>query len=559
MTARQVFEATLIELSKVQAPALKLYEFNYLFNKAINQYINKVYNVYDINQQTTDDLRVLKSTAYLTPKKWNDSNSALHNSISQASSYLSRAHRSIQSMHGATYEVAMPIDYLHLLNCVCIYYVAKQKDCWDAGSYIEIPATRLTADSWSQIVTDIYNRPSPMKPYYYIHNQNNQTNNELLPTDPIIGISETGLPNGTDMTGTYQVTSNGIAVTVAKYEDGSQRYFANINGGLCAIAGLVLNANGGLTYSTEDTAIAVETALNAYTAAKTAEVTALQNYVKTPGTETLGTYTQAKTATSIAAATYNATVQAASAAGSAAAVVISDLECTDAGCLGAESVQTLMFYPNPSETLGWADGNIDKEAETLARTQMNCDYQLYLAAPTEERLTAYEASRSAYLASQASYELQNQNLSSTELSIGKASSNFPRTFKFDMNGDGIPDTNVSLVEKPTAIRTGNVSNVRMEIRYGKDDSLFQLKEVQVDYVKSPQFIRLTQEQIDLTEDTSQIMEFPDYVNQEIINELVHLVMERVNDPRLSNNMSITNTIARQGAQQQQPAQAQAQG
>ena len=56
MTARQIFEATLIELSKIQAPALKLYEFNYLFNKAINQYINKVYNVYDINQQTTDDL-----------------------------------------------------------------------------------------------------------------------------------------------------------------------------------------------------------------------------------------------------------------------------------------------------------------------------------------------------------------------------------------------------------------------------------------------------------------------------------------------------------------------
>lgn len=30
------FEATLIELSKIQAPSLKLYEFNYLFNKAIN-------------------------------------------------------------------------------------------------------------------------------------------------------------------------------------------------------------------------------------------------------------------------------------------------------------------------------------------------------------------------------------------------------------------------------------------------------------------------------------------------------------------------------------------
>lgn len=231
MTARQVFEATLIELSKIQAPSLKLYEFNYLFNKAINQYINKVYNVYDINQQTTDDLRVLKATTFLTPHKVElagRASEALKDSAiqatkpttgnqdspsdgytGQASSYLSKAHRSIQSLHGATYEVYMPIDYLHMLNCVCIYYVAKQKDCWDAGSYIEIPAIRLTADSWSQIITDIYNRPSPMRPYYYIHNLNQK---QTLPTDPrtltttdTIG---TGLEEvGIDMNGTYQVTS----------------------------------------------------------------------------------------------------------------------------------------------------------------------------------------------------------------------------------------------------------------------------------------------------------------------------------------------------------------
>lgn len=219
MTARQVFEATLIELSKIQAPALKLYEFNYLFNKAINQYINKVYNVYDINQQTTDDLRVLKATAYLKPHKYGDNNPYSSYSsdntesptydgnspsdnpkYAKASSYLSTAHSQIQSLNGATYEVFMPIDYLHMLNCVCIYYVAKQKDCWDAGSYIQIPATRLTADSWSQIVTDIYNRPSPMRPYYYIHNQSSSI---TIPTDPVtagkVGESNPAGYTGTDM------------------------------------------------------------------------------------------------------------------------------------------------------------------------------------------------------------------------------------------------------------------------------------------------------------------------------------------------------------------------
>jgi hypothetical protein len=96
----------------------------------------------------------------------------------------------------------MPLDYLHMLNCVCIYYVAKTKDCWDAGSYIEVPATRLTADSWSQIVTDIYNRPSPMKPYYYIHNLNTAS---TLPTNAAT-ITDDKL-SGIDMPGKYEVTS----------------------------------------------------------------------------------------------------------------------------------------------------------------------------------------------------------------------------------------------------------------------------------------------------------------------------------------------------------------
>lgn len=380
MTARQVFEATLIELSKIQAPALKLYEFNYLFNKAINQYINKVYNVYDINQQTTDDLRVLKATAYLKPHKYgitssnetkpynnytsggsnpeyNGKSPSADVQYAIASSYLSSAHSQIQSLNGATYEVFMPIDYLHMLNCVCIYYVAKQKDCWDAGSYIQIPATRLTADSWSQIVTDIYNRPSPMRPYYYIHNQ---ASSITIPTDPVTG---NGTPSDTNPAG-YTGTDMPI---------------------------------GGYKVTSDDGSVATNT----------------------------------------------------------------------------------------------SDG---------------------------------------------------------------AGSNFQRTFKLK-NGEVSKD--ISLVEKPTAVRVANPSNVRCEIRYGKDDSLFQLVEVQIDYVKSPQFIRLTQEQIDLTEDTSQIMEFPDYVNQEIINELVHLVMEHSNDPRLGNNIQMTNTIARPTGQQQAAPQQQA--
>ena len=61
---------------------------------------------------------------------------------------------------------------------------------------------------------------------------------------------------------------------------------------------------------------------------------------------------------------------------------------------------------------------------------------------------------------------------------------------------------------------------------------------------------MTQEQLDKTQDTSQIMEFPDYVCQEIINGLVKLVMENASDPRLQTNIPINQTIAPPAQQQQ---------
>jgi hypothetical protein len=69
----------------------------------------------------------------------------------------------------------------------------------------------------------------------------------------------------------------------------------------------------------------------------------------------------------------------------------------------------------------------------------------------------------------------------------------------------------------------------MEIRYGTDNGTFKLEKVIIDYIKTPQHIRLTQRQIDKTQDESQVLEFPDYVCQEIINELVTIILEKFSD------------------------------
>lgn len=373
-SVRQILEASLIELNKIQAPALKLFEFNYLINKAISQYINKTYTIYDTSQQTSDDLRVLKSSAFLKPEtpslgaelknseyteyyKENGivfkkfiKNSISDNKLQTKIQIYKSAEQTISDAKNnpedwelfseteevsplqltntksySTYEIILPQDYLHLLNCVCIFRVKKNYKCWKKDSFIEVPATRLTADAWSEIVDDVYNRPSPMKPYYYLHNVNVQ--NEL--------------PTGKDEIGDdYNVTSE----------------------------------------------------------------------------------------------------------------------------LGEE-------------------GNV---------------------------------------------------------------SNLPRTFSIKRLQE---ITKASIIDKPIASRVSNTTEVRCEIRCGKDLSIFELEEVHIDYLKSPQHIKLTQNQIDLTEDTSQIMEFPDYVNQEIINELVHLVMERSKDPRLTTHYQMTQSIAKPTEQQ----------
>lgn len=380
MTARQVWEGMLTELSKVNAPSMLLQDFNYFFNKAISQYINKRYNIYDINQQTSDDLRVLKTTAIL------EANLATQSEPLKALADLGAGK---SKLFGATYEVILPSDYLHILNCVCIYKVNKKWKCYDAGDYVQFAAKRLTADSWSVIVNDYYNRPLPERPYFYIHNINI---NNTLPTNPITDTN----PNGTDLSSEY-----------GPFEE-IQYYL---------ISDKVVNSTVVVKAGT-------------------------RVYVK--------------------------------------------------------------------------DGFVYKED---------------------------------------TYTTKIEGATMDDLSTKK--SNFPRTIKL-REPDSRNSRTVSTVNRDTGTRYGNASNVRMEIRYGHDDSVFKLEKVFIDYIKSPQTIRLTQEQVNLTEDTSQIMEFPDYVCDQIINELTMLVMENTADPRLQTNPIVTQSIAnpaQQQAPQPQPQQA----
>lgn len=344
-----------------------LEDYNYFINKAVNQYINRVYNIYDLNQQKTDDLRVLKSSAVLTPTV-----------LGTTSEY------SDTSLFDKTYEVNLPDDYLHVLNCVVEYKLQRTYKCYDKDSYWHQGATRLTADMFSQIINNYYLRPCYKRPYYYINN-NTVTNN-------------------------YPTTDNLVSVIDSKY--------------------------------------VVETTLGALTVDSIVTITLKDGSVKT--------------ATGVTVAALETAIKALDASLAVAGVVT----------------------------------------------------------------------------------LSTNNILIKDSAVSNIS----------VAGPGLVLSKEPSSTRVAENRYGNQSKVRMEIRYGKDDNTFKLNKVFIDYLKAPQFIRLTQDQIDEVEDTTQIIEFPDYVCQEIVNELIKLLMENGSDPRLQSHIPVNQSIANPQQEQQQQQQ-----
>lgn len=419
MTARSIFEAMLIELSKVNAPSLLLEDFNYLFNKAINQYINKRYSIYDVNQQTTDDLRVLKASAKLTPRK---------------SAYCEK--NNIDDLYNATYEIELPYDYMHMLNCICVFKVNQRFKCYNVGTHFKIGAKRLTSDAWSNIITDYYNRPTYRRPYYYVHNVNHY---DSEPYD---------IYNPEDGTGTDQLEGKVLRRVNTIDEDiifDGKSY-------------RILNPNSPLL-----------------------KISTIKN---------------------------------------------------DSDQSISSSVELLKQELNKKRTVFY--NNDDRKLYYLTATTLSGPYNnttpLYFSYDQKTKMCKLTTNKN---------DTNNITVSIT----GDSSPEFPRQITLKNS------VNIDLVDKTAYTRHSNQSKVLCEIRYGSDDSIFTLEKVIVDYIKSPQYIRLTQEQLDQTLDTSQVMEYPDYVCQEIINELVTIVMENTNDPRLSNHISVSKSIPDQAPQQ----------
>lgn len=139
MTSRQFYESLLIELNKRKAPSLLLEDYIYFINKAVTQYINKRYRLYETDQQSLDDLDAIRKV---------DASIAL-------------------TLQSSRYKGTLPTDYLHILNCSTKFGVISKFGCYNIGDTFNVRTVKLTSDAAKSVENNFYFKPSYKNPYFY--------------------------------------------------------------------------------------------------------------------------------------------------------------------------------------------------------------------------------------------------------------------------------------------------------------------------------------------------------------------------------------------------------
>ena len=167
MTAREVYEGVLIELEAEDAPEMQLDSFNYYINKGIYNYVNKRYNLYNTNQQTTDDLQVLKS-----PHSFTGNELILKGDKTTYSNgnYITEA----------VYNMQLPSNYYHLLNCLVTYELGSNFKGYKKDSMVQFAAKKINSESYANIINNAFLRPTYNRPYFNVLNDYNQIKGDWI-------------------------------------------------------------------------------------------------------------------------------------------------------------------------------------------------------------------------------------------------------------------------------------------------------------------------------------------------------------------------------------------
>lgn len=129
MNSIEIYQRILIDLDKYQTPELEIDYFNHYMVQAMNEYVDKKYQVFETTQKTTDDLREFSKRVSISK-------------VVGEESFL------------------LPDDYRHLLGLTG----TANTDC----GIIKATFEKTTADTLAYNNRNYYRKPSRIRPYYQI-------------------------------------------------------------------------------------------------------------------------------------------------------------------------------------------------------------------------------------------------------------------------------------------------------------------------------------------------------------------------------------------------------
>lgn len=146
-TIKEAYMDISTELLKEESPTLYVEDFLYYYNKAVSEYLKMRYEIFEITQQVTDDLRFWKTEHIEIAKGDNPINSFV------------------------TIEDMRP-QYRHLLSCVINVELTRPLSACAqaANTIVGYKCKRLSSDVKAAILDNVYLEPKFYRPYFDILN-----------------------------------------------------------------------------------------------------------------------------------------------------------------------------------------------------------------------------------------------------------------------------------------------------------------------------------------------------------------------------------------------------
>ena len=109
--------------------------------------------------------------------------------------------------------------------------------------------------------------------------------------------------------------------------------------------------------------------------------------------------------------------------------------------------------------------------------------------------------------------------------------------------DNVQNSGSTVYPQSSSEYKGYQNKPLLRVHIGAANEFMEMWSVEFDYLKTPEKVTIYDEDIFAAdEDTSQVLEFPDYLSNELVKRCTAYLLEKVNDPRIQTQPALNQEI-----------------